>query len=96
VATLCRNDKEVAIVRTMTHFVLAFDRRSGTLLSNEPFADADMAGARYVELERAHRASPGVEVVLLGSESLTSLRQTHGRFFRNCGTPSKFAELLAR
>ena len=70
----------------MSYFLLVYDRRQGHLMKSPiVFSDADAAralDARF-KLEDAHRLEPDIEVVLLGADSLESLRRTHARYFKS-------------
>ncbi len=70
----------------MSYFLLVYDRRDGRLI-REPavFADADagLALKARFEMEDEQRAHPNIEVVLLGSDSLETLRSTHARYFKS-------------
>ena len=63
------------------HFILVFDRATGDLAVEEPAGDRSTALARLESLEHEHREDTSVEVVLIGSNSLESVRQTHPHYF---------------
>lgn len=66
----------------MRHFLLIFDTTAQTVISQLEFAEADtaQATAAYEAAEEAHRNDP-VEIVLLGADSLETIRRTHGHYF---------------
>lgn len=64
----------------MKSFLLVYDRLSGELTVQE-FADASTAMA--ARMKRESKAGPNTEVVVLSSDSESSLRQTHSRYFQN-------------
>ncbi len=47
-----------------------------------PFGDdVEAAGRRYRELEIEHRGQDGVEVVLVGADSIETIHRTHSHYF---------------
>jgi hypothetical protein len=65
----------------LIHFLLVYDHSQRRLVLEREFTDAEEAGAAYAALEREHRTSPAIEVVLVGSDSLETVKQTHGNYF---------------
>ncbi|HTU14028.1 MAG TPA: hypothetical protein VMF31_02400 [Solirubrobacterales bacterium] len=65
----------------MSHFLLIYDRNSGTLLKNDQFkTSAEALKARFrAEDEYADRSE--IEVVALSASSEADLRRTHSRYF---------------
>jgi hypothetical protein len=65
-------------------FLIVYDRGAGRIEELAEFGEdaGDDARRRRVELERKHRTDPNIEVVVLGAESLESLRVTHARYFK--------------
>ena len=76
----------------LIHFLLVFNVRDQELVSHEQFDDAELAMARYSEVEQEYRDNRGIEVVLVGSDSLDTIRQTHGNYFRS--VDGRLAELV--
>lgn len=67
---------------SMKHFLLAFDHARNTLLVQREFGtDADHATEAYMELEREHRDNLNVDIVLVGSDSIETVRVTHSTYF---------------
>ena len=64
----------------MKSFLLVYDRLSGALTVQE-FLDAPAALA--ARLSEESKAGPNTEVVVLSSDSESSLRQTHSRYFHS-------------
>lgn len=66
----------------ISHFLLIYDRLEGRLVDVEKFgADSDKAVARYQEVEALHRENPRMDIVLVGSDSLETVRVTHANYF---------------
>jgi hypothetical protein len=68
---------------TLKYFVVEYERPTGTLRLCKEFTGTDYAGAAKLRFERdlANREHPEVEIVLLGTDSLETLKKTHGRYF---------------
>ena len=64
------------------HFILVFDRREDRLLEQIPFGtDQAAAVAKYGEIERLHCDSPHMDIVLVGSDSIETVKVTHANYF---------------
>jgi hypothetical protein len=69
----------------MRYFLLVYDRAGGELLELREYPEELRSQAlkdRFAR-ERAERSRPEIEVVVLGGDSLESLRRTHGRYFKS-------------
>lgn len=76
------------------HFLLAFDHGQDKLVVEREFgADIANATAAYTELEREYQDSSLVDIVLVGSDSLASVKITHSNYFEGAAR-SRVAELL--
>ncbi len=68
----------------LIHFLIVFDHDTATLVRTEPFEDSETALEAYAEEERrieeAHEGRR-IEVVLIGSDSLDTIKRTHGNYF---------------
>jgi hypothetical protein len=67
----------------MKYFLLVYDRKTGQLSERLEFAESERARAlaeRFAR-ERVYRSSPDIEVILIGADSVDSLKQTHARYF---------------
>ncbi|MCC6223700.1 MAG: hypothetical protein IT201_09470 [Thermoleophilia bacterium] len=75
------------------HFLLVFDLDRQELVG-EPrqFADPTEAAAAYAALEGKHRGDRNLEIVLIGADSLDTIRHTHPNYF---GEPSTSQYLTA-
>jgi hypothetical protein len=64
------------------HFLIVFDHDRGELLGAiQTFDDALTATEAYTATERRHSDDDRVEVVLLGSDSIETVRRTHPNYF---------------
>jgi hypothetical protein len=79
----------------LIHFLLIYDLEKQELVSKpEEFHDAAAAAARYAELETEHRGDPNLEIVLVGADSIDTIKQTHGNYF-NGSAPAASPYLVA-
>ena len=74
----------------LVHFLLVFDHDRGELLTTEEFHDGDEAIAAYAAMESVHKDHGRLEVVLIGSDSIETIRQTHANYFDGSVTVSKY------
>jgi hypothetical protein len=66
----------------LVHFLLAYDHKRETLVADpQEFTDADEAATAYAQLESKYRDDPNVEIVLVGADSIETIKQTHGNYF---------------
>ena len=67
----------------MKYFVVEYERPTGTLRMCQEFPDTEYAAAAKLRFERdlANIEHPEVEIVLLSTDSLETLKHTHGRYF---------------
>ncbi len=73
------------------HFLLVFDHEQGHLIDTEEFGtDGDAALAAYATKEREYRDRERIEIVLVGSDSLETVRFTHANYFDGSVTVSKY------
>jgi hypothetical protein len=64
------------------HFLLVYDRRKGQLIETKDFGSKSSAAlVAYEARERELWDQPWLEVVLLGSDSLDTIKVTHGHYF---------------
>jgi hypothetical protein len=74
----------------MKYFLLVYDRRTQRLLEQREYSEQDAERAATDRLDREIKFSsePEVEVVVLGSDSIETVKRTHARYFRT------FSELI--
>lgn len=78
------------------HFLLVFDHDAGKLVNVVEFGtDGDRAVAAYAEKESAFKDHPRVEIVLIGSDSLETVRLTHANYFDGTAKVSKYFDFAA-
>lgn len=68
----------------MKEFVIVFDRPTGDILEMVEFngSDRGRAMAELFDRENKYKHQPSVEVVMLGADSLETLKRTHMRYFK--------------
>lgn len=82
----------------LIHFLLMYDLDRQELVgAPREFADPARAAEAYAELEEQHRHDDRLEIVLIGADSLETIRSTHGNYFdkRRDGTRSRFLEAVS-
>lgn len=73
------------------HFLLVFDHRQGRLLDEVDFKDdSTRALAEYARREEQHRDDPDIDIVLIGSDSIETVRLTHANYFDGSVAKSKY------
>ena len=73
------------------HFLLVFDRRKDRLVETYEFGtDSDAALAAYAAKERELLDQRWMEVVLIGSDSIETIKVTHANYFGGPMTLSKY------
>lgn len=70
-------------MRSVSHYLLVFDRAHSRLLGEQCFEDHRKALEERFRTERLHRANPDIEVVVLSADSSEALRLTHARYFQS-------------
>lgn len=64
------------------HFILVFDRHEGRLVEQLNFGTkAKEAVEKYEELEGLYRHEPYMDIVLVGSDSIETVKITHANYF---------------
>jgi hypothetical protein len=67
-----------------------FDHSKGELIRTEVFEHVEPAMAAYEEVEGQYRRDALVEVVLIGSDSLETVKITHANYFDGSVAISKY------
>jgi len=68
----------------LLHFLLTYDMRQQTLTVRE-FTDAAEATDAYGRAELEHLGDRNLEIVLVGADSLDTIKKTHGHYFTKAG-----------
>jgi hypothetical protein len=64
------------------HFLLIYSLAEHRLLDASDLGhDVSAAIARYADCEAKYRGQDGIEIVLIGADSLDTVRQTHPHYF---------------
>ena len=66
---------------SLVHFLLVYNGPGRTLERCERFDDIDAGLEAYARAEDEFRGRQDIEVVLLGSDSIETLKRTHGHYF---------------
>lgn len=73
------------------HFILVFDHNQGRLVTQLHFGhDSDRALSHYAELEQQYRGEKNMDIVLIGSDSIETVRLTHANYFDGTAAISKY------
>ena len=68
----------------MKHFLIIYSHSRQSLLAAPkvfPDSDVESATGAYQEAEVEYRDVPDVEIVLIGADSIDTVRHTHGHYF---------------
>jgi len=66
---------------TLCHFLLVYDLERQELVEQREFSDGEQATLAYTELEREHGGDRNKEIVLVGADSIETIRSTHAHYF---------------
>jgi hypothetical protein len=75
------------------HFLVVYDVARSVAAVEEFGTDYDSALEAYAEREREYRLDSAVEVVLLGADSLDTVKKTHSSYFLRPGEHA-FASII--
>lgn len=78
----------------LIYFLVIFNRITGELISNETFVSSEIAADELFKAEQFYDGSETIEVVLLGSDSIETLKKTHGHYFSGKRVNTDYSELL--
>jgi hypothetical protein len=66
----------------LIHYLIIYDHSTQSLVGEpQEFTDPDEAARAYARAERKHRDDTNLEIVLIGADSLDTIRLTHGNYF---------------
>ena len=79
----------------LIHYLLIYDHEQQKLLETLDLGgDGPNAAQKYAEVERSYQDRKGIEIVLVGADSLDTIRRTHVHYFsESVGDP--FETLIA-
>jgi hypothetical protein len=79
------------MTKGINHFLIVFDHATGRLEDLIEFGeDSDRAVAAYSDKERELEGRKLVEIVLIGSDSLDTVKLTHANYFDGAAAVSKY------
>lgn len=70
------------------HFLIVYNHEQQRLVSVQNFPDAKAAVTAYEAAEEQHRHEHRLEIVLVGADSLDTIKVTHGHYFRDAASPT--------
>lgn len=77
--------------KTIQHFLLVFDHEAGRLVEQREFGtDSDAAVAAYAAKEQELQGQKSIDIVLVGSDSIETVRRTHANYFDGSVAVSKY------
>jgi hypothetical protein len=83
------------MIDRIKHFLLVFDHSAGRMIDVTEFGeDGDAALAAYAAKERELRNRADVEIVLIGSDSLDTVKITHANYFDGSVAVSKYIRTM--
>ncbi len=65
----------------IVYFLIRFDRAEGRQVDLQEFTDSTKAVAAYTSEEEKYVDVPHMDIVLLGSSSIETVKKTHGNYF---------------
>lgn len=77
----------------LKHFLIVFDHDTGDVRV-QTFTDTARAIKAYEDEERALGDRPRLEIVLVGSDSLRTVKLTHANYFKGAASTSPYLKDL--
>ncbi|WP_402467004.1 hypothetical protein [Isoptericola aurantiacus] len=75
------------------HYLLVFDHAEGQLIEQVDFrSDGTKAVKEYAAKEQEYRDRKDIEIVLVGSDSIETVRMTHANYFDGSIAMSKWLQ----
>lgn len=65
----------------LQHFLLVYDLVARKLVRQDEFSDGDEAAVAYGALEREYKGRSDLEIVLVGADSIETIKRTHAHYF---------------
>lgn len=73
------------------HFLLVFDHSKAELVHEQEFGTDSKAAVRaYGAMELSHRDDPNIDILLVGSDSLDTVKVTHANYFDGSASLNKY------
>ncbi len=83
------------MTKGIQHFLIVFDHAAGELVGVQEFGEnSEKAVAAYAAKEQELKDRDHVEIVLIGSDSLETVRLTHANYFDGRAGKSKYLASL--
>jgi hypothetical protein len=67
----------------LIHYLLIYNIELGHLVGCESFTNSAAAVAKYAALEREYVGQGKFEIVLVGADSIETIKRTHGQYFED-------------
>lgn len=81
----------------LIHYLLVYSYSEQRLIEKSDYNDAAEASAAYRDAEEMYRGrSDEFEVVLVGADSIETIKRTHGHYFLEPSDTVAFGDLIAR
>jgi vacuolar-type H+-ATPase subunit F/Vma7 len=74
----------------LQHFLLIYDLKAQRLIGQEEFDDGEEAATAYAALERRYQGRDDLEIVLVGADSIETIKRTHAHYFDRTGSGSPY------
>ena len=74
----------------LQHFLLVYDLAAQHLIKQQEFSDGDEAAVAYADLEREYKDRSDLEIVLVGADSIETIKRTHAHYFDAVAAGSPF------
>lgn len=79
----------------MHHFLLVYSHSARKLVEQSEYSDDAEAASQYTAKERLYRDRPDYEIVLVGSDSIETVKKTHGHYFTDATSRgARFSDFL--
>lgn len=73
------------------YFLLVFDHAQGQLIEEKHFLEDGIAAlSAYSAKEKEHAGDRNIEIVLIGSDSIETVRLTHANYYDSSVSVSKY------
>ncbi len=78
----------------LIHYLLVYDHAADALIEERAFSDAGRALSAYRDAEDEHNDNNQTEIVLVASDSLETIQQTHANYFKRAPRSHFFEGIL--